>query len=120
MELFCYVGICCHGSNCSVPGSRYDLTQILFADVACGKYPFDRCLHFVIGIDPSASGLFYYRPGFAKVGYVWLSAYKDEYSRYRKVRDFSCFDVLQHQLLYKSLTLDGFNNGVPDRFDLRI
>ncbi len=82
--------------------------------------PFDRCFHFVVRIDPSASGLFYYRSVIAKVGYVWLSADKDEYSRYRSDPISLLFDVLQHQLLYKSPHLDGFNNGVPDRFDLRI
>ena len=51
---------------------------------------------------------------------IRLLSYEHEHARHRKVADFACSDVLQHEVLNHSIALDFFDNCIVDRFNLRV
>ena len=120
MELLRDVGVGGHRGYRAVAGRGHDLTQVFVADVARGEDAFDGGLHFIVGIDPAASGLLDDRVLGQEVGYVRLGADKDEAARHREVGYFAGLDVFKYELLDDALAFDRLHDRIPDGDDLRV
>src|SRR5699024_5152817 len=117
-----YVALSLSNSNRTVAASSYNLTQMLFNNVAGSEYARNAGVHVLVGYDVTVVHLQF---AFKQLGF-WIEA--DEYKDTEGTVIFVCFyfselaglGVLDNHRSYNTVTFDFLNGGVPHKVHLRI